>query len=878
MEYYQQPISQVLQHLRTSEGGLAYEEASARIGNYGPNRLPAKEGTPPLVLFLQQFKSFLVIILIVATFVSALLGEIVDAVVIFVIVILNAVFGFLQEFKAGKAIEALKRMTAPAAVVLRNGIEKKIPASELVPGDILVLSAGEKIPADARLIEAVNLKLDESSLTGESTSVDKYTTIIQKKAPVADRKNMVFMNTVVTYGRGKAVVTSTGLNTQIGKIAEMLEAEEEETTPLEAQLDVFGKKLGVAVLIICAIVAISGILSGNPAIEMFLVGVSLAVAAVPEGLPAIVTVTLAIGLTRMVKRNAIVRKLQAVEALGAADVICSDKTGTLTKNEMTVREIYTTKAVQVTGTGYQIKGDFLAGGKKIKPGPQLNLLLQAAACCNDSRVQSGRIIGDPTEASLVVAAAKAGFNKYNLDAQFERVGEVPFDSTRKRMSTVHKVPGGYYVFSKGAPDILLEKCSKIMKGGKVVRLSEKERQGIHARNNAMAKKALRVLLVAYKKTSSGSSMEGAVEKDLVVLGLVGMIDPPRPEVMDAVRLCRKAGIRPVMITGDHIITAEAIASEIGILGKGQRALTGEDLNGMDEAGLAEIVDEVSVFGRVSPEHKVRILQALQNKGHIVAMTGDGVNDAPALKRADIGVAMGRSGTDVAKGASDMILTDDNFASIVSAVEEGRGIYDNIRKFIKYLLSANSGEVLTMFFGTMIGFPLPLVPVQILWINLVTDGLPAMALGLDPKEEGLMERKPRRKDAHFLDKRMLTHIPIVGVTMCVTVLTMFAIGLPLGIEKARTFAMTTLMLTQMFNALTCRSESHSAIKAGLFKNRYLVGAIAISIILQIAVVHAAPLQALFKTTSMTLFEWLRILLVSSIVFYIIEGEKWWRQKK
>jgi len=878
MEPYQQSVQEVIKRFWTLPTGLSKQEAKARLEKYGPNSLLEKEGKPPLLLFLEQFKSFLVIILIIATFVSAFLGETIDAIVIFVIVILNAVFGFLQEFKAGKAIEALKRMTAPVAVVLRDSVEQKIPASELVLGDILILSAGDRIPTDARLIEAVNLKVDESSLTGESTSVEKIVTPLPKECTVADRKNMVFMNTTITYGRGKAVVSSTGLNTQIGKIAEMLEREEEETTPLEAQLDVFGKKLGIAVLIICALVAIAGTLSGNPPIEMFLVGVSLAVAAVPEGLPAIVTVTLALGLTRMVKKNAIVRKLQAVETLGSANVICSDKTGTLTKNQMTVTEIYTNKKIQVTGTGYDTKGDFLVGGKKVQPDSHLTLLLQAAAACNDSRVQSGRIVGDPTEASLVVAAAKAGFTKYELDKRFKRVGEVPFDSSRKRMSTIHKEDGTYYIFSKGAPDILLSKCSRIRKGDKVLRLTEKDKAAIQAQNNLMAKKALRVLMIAYREAKTGTSQADKVEKDLIILGLVGMIDPPRPEVIDAVRLCRKAGIRPVMVTGDHIITAEAIAKEIGILEKGQRALTGAELNDMSDQDLEKIVDEVSVFGRVSPEHKVRILEALQRKGHIVAMTGDGVNDAPALKSADIGVAMGLSGTDVAKGASDMILTDDNFASIVSAVEEGRGIYDNIRKFIKYLLSANSGEVLTMFFGTMLGFPLPLVPVQLLWINLVTDGLPAMALGVDPKEDGLMERKPRHKDSHFLDRAMMTHIPIVGITMCITVLTMFAIGLPAGIEKARTFAMTTLMLTQMFNALTCRSESHSAIKAGLFKNKYLIGAIITSILLQIAVVHAAPLQVLFKTTSMTLFEWLRIILVSSIVFYIIEGEKWWRLRK
>ena len=877
MDAYKTAYQQVLSGLKSSPAGLIPQDASSRLKQYGPNMLPEKEGDPLIMLFLEQFKSFLVIILIIATAVSAMLGETLDAIVILVIVILNGVFGFLQEFKAGKAIEALKKMTAPEAVVIRNSSQMKIPASELVPGDILVLSAGDKIPADARLIEAVNLKLDESSLTGESTSVSKMTAAIAKGSAVADQKNMVFMSTVVTYGRGKAVVTGTGLNTEIGKIAEMLEEEEDEQTPLEAQLEVFGKKLGMLILAICAIVAVAGTLMGNPPVQMFLVGVSLAVAAIPEGLPAIVTVTLAIGLTRMVKKNAIMRKLQAVETLGSADVICSDKTGTLTKNEMTITQIYAGRKIMVTGAGYSHEGWFTSAGKKISPDEHLRLLLRAGALCNDSKVDKEKVIGDPTEASLIVAAEKAGLNQHALEKIFPRVGEVPFDSTRKRMSTIHKGPDGYYVFSKGAPDILLKHCSRIMKKGRAVKLTAKDRDTILSQNSAMAKQALRVLLIAYKKTKTGSSRGEGVEKDLILLGLVGMIDPPRPEVIDAVKLCRKAGIRPVMVTGDHVVTAEAIARQIGILGKGHKAVSGEELDGMTDSELDKIVEEVTVFGRVAPEHKVRILEALQKRNHVVAMTGDGVNDAPALKRADIGVAMGIVGTDVAKGASDMILTDDNFASIVAAVEEGRGIYDNIRKFIKYLLSANSGEVLVMFVGTMIGFPLPLVPVQILWINLVTDGLPAMALGVDPKEQGIMDRKPRPKNSKFLDRNMSVHIPIVGITMCITVLTMFYIGLPLGLAKARTFAMTTLMLTQMFNALTCRSEAISAIRAGLFRNKYLLAAIASSIILQIIVVHFPPMQVLFKTTSMTLFEWLRILAVSSSVFYIIEAEKWLRRR-
>jgi len=872
-EWYKLGADEVLKKFNSARGGLSPAEAAEVLQDCGRNELPRKGGRSKVRIFLEQFRNFMVLVLVAATAVSALMGEIVDALVILLIVVLNAILGFAQEYKAGKAVEALRKMTAPEAVVMRGGQEVKIPAAEVVPGDILVLSDGDMVAADARLLEVVNLQVDESSLTGESVPVLKRAGVIGKDCQVSEMQNMVFMNTIVTYGRATAVVTGTGLRTEVGKIAKMLKGPEDEETPLQQKLDAFGKKLGVGVILVSAVVAVAGILKGNPALEMFITGVSLAVAAVPEGLPAIVTITLAIGLTRMVKRNAIVRKLQAVETLGSADVICSDKTGTLTKNEMTVEEVYTDRLLTVGGEGYAPEGKILHGRKAVDPDRDMHLKLavKIGALCNNARLvkeeDGWSIIGDPTEGSLVVLAKKAG-----LEFGEERVFEFPFGSIRKRMSTVYRVPGGVEVYAKGAPDILLDGCDRILKNGRVSRMTVADRERILRVNTQMASKALRVLMLAYKDAKPGKYSVDGAESGLIFVGLVGMMDPPREEGAAAIRLCKRAGVRPVMITGDHAETARAVAREVGILERGG-VVSGSQIDGMTPRELGEAVRKVNVFARVSPEHKMRVLEALQSQGHVVAMTGDGVNDAPALHMADIGVAMGIKGTEVAKEASDMILTDDNFASIVAAIEEGRGIYDNIRKFIRYLLSCNAGEVLTLFAATLFLPVLPLFPVQILWMNLVTDGLPALMLGIEPRETGIMRRKPRRRGDDILSREMMTYFLIVGAIIAIGTLAVFRSEIA-DLARARTLAFTTIVMFQLFNAFNCRSERNGLLKTGIFSNKKLWVAVLISLLLQLAVVYVPFLQVPFRTVAIGLADWVKLTAVASSVFIIMEVRKWW----
>jgi len=862
-------VEEILKALKTTPKGLSEEEAKKRLKQYGPNELVAAKKIYPLKIFLEQFKDVLVIILLIATVVSMLIGEFLDASVIMAIVFACVLLGFTQEYRAEKALEALKKLAAPTARVLRNGRILEIPAREVVPGDIILIEAGDRIPADARLIEAIDLHVDEAVLTGESVPVSKtIEPLPDPKIPVADRKNMVFMGTHATYGRGKAVVSSTGMNTEFGKIAGMLQYVEEEKTPLQERLEHVGKWLGILCLVVCFAVAALGILRGHDILEMFIWGVSLAVAAVPEALPAVVTISLAVGVQRMVKRNAIVRKLYAVETLGCVNVICSDKTGTITKNEMTVREIYIdNKIIKVTGSGFDIKGEFYDGNNKINPQnmESLSLILRIGALCNnaqlESKSESTNIVGDPTEVALLVSAVKAGIDLEELNKNYSRIGEIPFDSNRKCMTTIHRTPEGEKVaYVKGAPEVILQKCSYIYSNGEIAKLTEEKRQELLEITQKMASNALRVLAMAYKKLNGVETYSAEeVEKDLIFVGLQGMIDPPRDEVIPAMELCKKAGIRVIMITGDHKLTAVAVAKEIGLLDEttgDKHVLTGAELDSMSDEEFEKVVDEVSVYARVSPEHKVRIVNALKKKGYVVAMTGDGVNDAPAVKRADVGIAMGIKGTDVTKEASEMILADDNFATIVAAVEEGRGIYDNIKKYLMFLLSCNVGEILLMFVASLIGLPLPLLAIHILLINLTTDGLPAIALSVDPPDPDIMKRPPRDPKESVFTPRIKGIIGTGGSLMAIIGIPLFAwvyfrmlsISSP---EFALTYAQTMLFwwmtLFEMFRAFPCRSERKTSFELGFTTNKYLLYGILSSIIITLLIIYVPALQPLFKTT-------------------------------
>jgi len=888
-EWHSLSIEEVLRKLRTSEEGLSEEEAQRRLEEFGPNELRKEKGKSPWSIFFDQFKDFLIILLLGATFVSLLIGEVLDAAAIMAIVIISAFLGFLQEYRAERALEALKKMAALEALVIRDGRERRILAKELVPGDIILIHAGDKVPADARLIEEFNLKVDEAPLTGESVPVNKEEAVLPLETALADRKNMLYAGTIVTYGRGKAVVVATGMETEFGKIAQMIQLVEEETTPLERRMAEIGRWLGIGSLAVVAVVSALGIFRGHELLEMFLWGVSLAVAAVPEALPAVVTGALAIGVQRMAKRNAIVRRLPAVETLGCTTFICSDKTGTLTKNEMTVRRIWLSgDIIEVTGVGYEPKGEFIVAsrGERVAGSPPhsdegLKLLLRTALLCNDAHLEqeseAWTIIGDPTEGALVVAAAKAGLDKRELEALYPRVAEVPFTSERKRMTTVHATPDGTkMVCAKGAPEIVLARCNRIWCDGRIVELSEAERNEILRANEEMAADALRVLGVAYKELPPDASDfgEDVVERDLVFLGLMAMIDPPRDEVRDALRLCEQAGVKVAMVTGDHKLTAVAIAKELGMLKEGNLTLTGPELDRLSDEEFDRIVEDVGVYARVSPEHKMRIVEALKKKGHIVAMTGDGVNDAPALKRADMGVAMGITGTEVTKEASDMVLADDNFATIVAAIEEGRSIYDNIKKYLSYLLSCNVGEILIMFVAGLMGLPLPLVTLQILWVNLTTDGLPAIALGVDPPEPDIMLRPPRdpKESVFTLPVKLL--IGTVALLMTAGIIPVFASVLPgEGLVKAQTMAFTMVTMFEMFNAFNCRSERHSIFEVGPFANRWLVLAVLSSILLQAAVIYIPFLQSIFGTAALSLADWLLITAISSSAFIVVEVGKW-----
>ena len=873
------PIEEVFERLRSSPQGLSDEEAARRLREHGPNVIEEEKGRSPLFIFIDQFINPLMALLLLATALSLAIGEVLDAATILAIVLASSILGFAQEYRAEEAVKALKKMTAPTARVLRGGVEKTVPAAEVVPGDVLVLAAGDRVAADARVFESVNLKVDESMLTGESVTVEKFPGVLPPDTPLVERSNMVFYGTVVTYGKGLAVAVATGMDTQLGRIARSLQEVEKEKTPLERRMASIGRWLTLLMVVVASVVSAIGLFVWHYSLlDMAVWAISLAVAAVPEALPAVVTGALAIGMYRMARRNAVVKKLPAVETLGSTTYICSDKTGTMTKGEMTVKQVWLPpgRRVEVTGTGYEPRGEFLMDGQPIDPlsNPGLALLLRAALHNNDARVEErdGRwvAVGDPTEAALKVLAYKAG-----LEESEERVGEIPFSSERKRMSTIHRTGEGLVMYVKGAPEVVLALSSRVMVDGREEELTEEMRGAVLRAVEEMASHGLRNLGFAYKRVEDKEEWVESDETDLVFLGVVGMIDPPRPEVRDALALCRRAGIGVAMITGDHKLTAVAVARELGLMGEGDEAVTGAELDAMSEEELEREVERIKVYARVSPEHKLRIVKALKRRGHIVAMTGDGVNDAPALKAADIGVAMGVTGTEVAKEAADMILADDNFATIVEAVKLGREIFENIRKYIAYLLRCNITELLVPLVASLASLPLPFNAIQYLWINLVTDGFPAIALGVDPPDPDILERKPRKPSDPVFDLRenFLFFVLTPAVATAILVY-MFSLQLSQGasVVEARTTIFTSLILMELLLALSTRSLRHTVFRVGVFKNKYLIAAILVSIAMQLAILYAPPARVAFKLVEPDLEDWVLGVAAAATVFLVLEAAK------
>lgn len=899
--WHTRTIEATLEEFRTNaELGLTSEEAERRLEEYGPNTLKGKKPKSLFRRFFEQFNDFLIYILIAAAVVSVLLGEISDAIIILVVVLINAIVGVIQESKAEKAIEALKKLSSPRALVVRDGRQTEVKAEEVVPGDLVVVDAGRVLPCDLRWTETVNLKVEEASLTGESVPAEKDASFLgEEEAPLGDRLNMGYLSTTATYGRGRGIAVATGMSTELGNIAEMLEAEPEEATPLQKKLDDFGKKLGTGILILCGFMFLLGlgeefirygVIAQGSVFELFLTSVSLAVAAIPEGLPAIVTIVLAIGVQLMSKEKAIVRKLPAVETLGSVTMICSDKTGTLTRNKMSV-------------TAFASDGlDGAAAG--LDPSREAHrLLLETMALCNDATIGAGpegsqaggsashvtQATGDPTEIALLELAKEHGIEQTALLLAAPRVGEVPFDSVRKMMSTVHERGGERFIMTKGAVDRLLGKCTRYYRDGRVLPLDDAARSAILASSDTMAAQALRVLGAAWRPLADGEEVSGeSVESDLIYLGAVGMMDPPRLEVRDSVAACRKSGIGVAMITGDHKATALAIARELDIASDENDALSGTEIDQLDDAQLAEKVRHVRVFARVSPEHKVRIVKAFRSIGHVVSMTGDGVNDAPSLKAADIGVAMGITGTDVAKGAADMILADDNFATIVRAIETGRNIYNNIRKAVLYLISCNAGEIIVVFTAVLFGFPIPLLPIHILWVNLVTDTFPALALGMDPGDPAVINEKPRDPKESLFARGGTSSLIMNGIVIGALALSAFFIGMnratvegltgDAALKLARTMAFATLSLSQLFHAFNLRHPTRSLFSIGIFGNRYLVGAFAAGCLLQVLVIMIPPFAGFFKVTGLGAMDWLIVLLLAVFTITLNEVVKVFKRRK
>jgi len=907
--YHAIGVESVLDALETGRDGLTEEEAGDRLAEYGYNTLAERRRATTIHIFLDQFKDFFVLLLLGASLISALLGEGVDAITIGAIIVLVAVVGFVQDYRGEKALEAMKRMTASTARVIRGGQVKTIASTEVVPGDILVLEEGDRIASDARLIETIELRTIEAALTGESMPVEKNIRPLKALTQVSDRRNTIFSGTHVAYGRGKAVVIATGSKTEFGKIANLLQEVKEEETPLQQKMDRFSKTIAKVVLAVCALIFVLEFLrleTGESVLlamtDAFMAAVSLAISAVPEGIPAITAVTLALGARDLVKRNAIMRKLSSAETLGSVTVICSDKTGTLTKGEMTVRQVYVSNhCVDVSGSGYEPKGEFKWNSSPKGPEDEedLELLLRIGLLCNNARLEcnaekSWSVLGDPTEGALIVAAGKAGLDKEALERQYPRVREIPFSSERKMMTTAHRVGNGEYVaYVKGAPEVIVKQSSQILSGEEEEALTDSKRKELLVANETMASGALRVLAMAYKKLPPDYERlkDDEIERDLVFVGFQGMIDPPRDEAIDANRRCEKAGIKTVMITGDHKLTAMAVAKEIGMLKPGDIVFTGAELDGMDDAHYNEMVENVSVYARVSPEHKQRIVKALKAKGEVVAMTGDGVNDAPAIKNADIGIAMGISGTDVTKEASHMVLADDNFATIVRAVEHGRVIFDNIRKYTRFLMACNFDEVLLLAVFAILGWPLPLLPAMILWINLATDGGPAIALSMDPPEEDVMNRPPRNPKEGILHG-MLSFVVASFTLQFLGSLIVFlaetwsyvSVGLPIPedvLTEARTAVFIQATLFELLVVWNCRSDKRSVWRMNPLKNKYLLLTDVIALVAAASLCYVPVFQAAFRLVPLTLYDWLWTgsiaslgLLVVPEVFY---GRKIWRWK-
>ena len=868
--------------LDSNPNGLSSAEAAKRLLEVGPNELQAAHRISPWEILAEQFKNVLIIILLVATAISLFLGHGIESIVIAIIVLFAVVLGFVQEYRAERAIEALRQMAAPTATVLRDNEEQKIPARDLVPGDVIWLRTGDRVPADGRVIESINLQVEEAALTGELVPVEKHTrTLETANLPAGDRKNLVYAGTAITYGRGRALVVATGMQTEFGKIAQMLQNVESGRTPLQQNLDKVGTALARVAFVVVALIVALGVLRGQPFVEMLIFGIALAVAVVPEALPAVVTISLAIGVQKMVKRNALIRRLPAVETLGSISVICSDKTGTLTKDEMTVRRVYNAgELFSVSGSGYTPEGEFsTSAGTLTSPTAELRQMLTAATLASDTRLvhspETGwDIKGDPTEGALVVAAAKAGLQQEALVAAHPRVAEIPFSSETKRMTTLVQTNGFLTAYAKGAPEMLLNDCDTVQTAQGIQPLDADGKKQILSQAQLMAEDALRVLAVAYKPHATLETAEAG----LTFSGLAGMIDPPRPEAKAAIAVCTEAGIRPVMITGDHPVTAQAVAQELGLLQNGLRVVTGAELEEMSDEQLEREVEGIGVYARVSPSHKLRVVTAWQSHGHIAAMTGDGVNDAPALKKADIGIAMGITGTDVTKEAAAMTLTDDNFASIVAAVEEGRGVFGNIKKYMMYLLSSNIGEIGLMIGATLLGLPLPLTAVQILYVNLATDGLPALALSVDPAEPDLMKRMPRNPRTGLFTRPVVTLMVVGGLWSSLINLGMFAWALGSGRSQAEAMTMTfvSLVLIQFFKAYNFRSDRHSIFKKP-FANKWLNLAVGWEMVLLGLIVYLPILHEPFNTYSLPLVDWLIVGGLAVTIIPVLEFVKWMVRK-
>ena len=883
--WHAEPTENVLSQLTVDLAkGLTSEAVQARLAEHGPNQLAEKPQRPAWLKFVDQFRSFLVVVLLGAAVLAGVVGDLKDAVVIAIVVIINALLGFFQEHRAEAALAALKNMLAPVARVRRDGQPALIPAVDLVPGDILLLEAGDRIPADARVLVAHSAEVAEAALTGESQPVAKTELAVAENAILAERSNMAFMNTVVTRGRLEAVVVATGMATEMGRLADMLAETAESATPLQIQLDQLGKRLAMIAGVVVGLIFLLGLWRGDDLVKTAMTAIALAVAAIPEGLPAVVTVTLALGMHRMAKRHAIVKKLAAVETLGCTTVICSDKTGTLTLNQMTARQFYFSgRQFTVSGEGYVGKGDGTIAAVDAKNLPILLPLLTPAALCADARIRDGELIGDPTEGALLALAAKGGISPDNLAERSPRIAEIPFDSVHKFMATFHQDGAEVQMWIKGAPDVLLTLASQQWGDAGAQPMDEPARAAFAAENVRFAEAAMRVLAVAGRRIPAaefdpaGDLMGWA--KDLTLIGLVGIIDPPRPEAREAIRVCQAAGIAVKMITGDHRATAASIAHDLGLNGEVHE---GRELDGLDGEQLSALIERTAVFARVAPEHKMRIVKALQAKGHVVAMTGDGVNDAPALKTADIGVAMGITGTEVTKEAATLVLTDDNFASIVGAVKEGRTIYDNIVKFVRFQLSTNIGAILTVLGAPLFGFPTPFTAIQILWVNIIMDGPPAMTLGVEPARDGIMQATPRAKDAAILTGPRLLKVGLYGLTMAAGTLGAYAWGHAHGGDNyAVTLAFTTFVLFQFFNIFNARAEYGSAFNRQLFSNGKLWLALISVVLLQVLVVHWGPAQVIFDTVDLSLNDWAWSLAIASSVLFLEEGRKlllWLMQSK